>query len=158
MISWTKVQVCILYMLVVDGQWSPWVMTSPCSTTCGPGIEEYERSCSAPEQKNIGFDCDRSGLQEYKEEPCNFRKCIGIFVKTICLKVRKLDTQPFLYFQDLVRQSFSHICDMHWDDISSVLHFPSLWGHWGSMEICPGDHDYVVGMAIKSEGDQGGMR
>ena len=129
-------------------------MTSPCSTSCGPGIEEYERSCSAPEQRNIGLDCDRSGLLETKEEPCNIRKCIGN---------GKLIYFGFMGLTSAL--SFSGSSKFHHENhgkyiivsiLSSVaLHFSAFWGDWGSMEICPGPHDYVTGLAIKSESGQG---
>ena len=41
----------------VDGEWSDWKDWSPCSTTCGAGTQERERTCTEPRPAFGGKDC-----------------------------------------------------------------------------------------------------
>ncbi|XP_078377620.1 SCO-spondin-like [Oculina patagonica] len=56
----------------VDGEWSEWKDWTPCSTTCGTGTQERERSCTRPRPAFGGKDCIGDS-QETKS--CQARAC-----------------------------------------------------------------------------------
>nr|XP_058946642.1 uncharacterized protein LOC131774603 [Pocillopora verrucosa] len=45
----------------VDGGYTPWGHYSPCSATCGGGMQQKTRSCTAPAPANGGRDCSILG-------------------------------------------------------------------------------------------------
>lgn len=59
---------------VVDGEWSDWKDWSPCSTTCGAGTQERERTCTEPRPAFGGNDC--VGVSR-ESKSCQARACPG---------------------------------------------------------------------------------
>ena len=53
----------IILLLAVDGGWTPWSNWSDCSATCGNGLKQRERSCTAPPPQHGGKPCDGETLQ-----------------------------------------------------------------------------------------------
>ena len=60
--------------LVPNGQWCGWNLVRGCSTTCGPGTQQWRRTCECPAPGRQGNDCP--GLAT-KTEECNIRQCPG---------------------------------------------------------------------------------
>lgn len=59
----------------VDGGWSQWGPWSPCTGTgCGPNVgwKERRRTCSNPEPKYNGADCEGNKMERV---PCDLRAC-----------------------------------------------------------------------------------
>ena len=53
-----------VYLISVDGQWSPWGEFDVCSATCGGGSKQRIRSCTNPSPQYNGLDCE--GLNHTK--------------------------------------------------------------------------------------------
>lgn len=68
--------VCIDYMFtlvhVVAGNWGSWLPWSPCSETCGKGMQSRVRLCNNPPPAFDGLQCEGSDTQTQvcKERPC----------------------------------------------------------------------------------------
>uniref|UniRef100_W5KIN5 ADAM metallopeptidase with thrombospondin type 1 motif 7 n=1 Tax=Astyanax mexicanus TaxID=7994 RepID=W5KIN5_ASTMX len=56
----------------VDGGWGPWSEWSPCTRTCGAGIQSAQRDCDSPAPKNGGRYClgERLRYKVCKRKPC----------------------------------------------------------------------------------------
>ena len=59
-------------MLPVNGQWSEWSLTSPCSVSCGGGHETYQRNCTSPPAQFGGQQCIGDAT---RVEACNKHGC-----------------------------------------------------------------------------------
>lgn len=46
-----------MYILLVDGNWSPWYNSGGCTRSCGAGSQHRVRSCNNPSQANCGAHC-----------------------------------------------------------------------------------------------------
>lgn len=57
----------------IDGGYSDW-SASPCSVTCGGGIQILTRTCTNPPPSNCGKDCSRLG-PVIMTKTCNTQKC-----------------------------------------------------------------------------------
>ncbi|XP_029407527.2 A disintegrin and metalloproteinase with thrombospondin motifs 9 isoform X2 [Bactrocera dorsalis] len=57
---------------VVQGGWGPWSEFTPCSLTCGGGVQESQRECNNPLPKNGGKYCAGS---RKKYRSCNTHTC-----------------------------------------------------------------------------------
>ncbi|XP_067615530.1 A disintegrin and metalloproteinase with thrombospondin motifs 1 isoform X3 [Eurosta solidaginis] len=57
---------------VVHGGWGPWSSFTPCSLTCGGGVQESQRECNNPLPKNGGKYCAGS---RKKYRSCNTHAC-----------------------------------------------------------------------------------
>ena len=57
---------------IVDGSWSSWFVLTPCSVTCGTGVEILSRSCTNPAPKYGGKSCqgDAQKQQVCTKKPC----------------------------------------------------------------------------------------
>ncbi|CAH3174635.1 unnamed protein product, partial [Porites evermanni] len=53
----------------INGGWSEWSDYSPCSRTCGGGVQYRERTCTNPPPTNGGKEC--SGESKAKWKICN---------------------------------------------------------------------------------------
>lgn len=47
----------VVFSHQVDGHWSQWSEFSVCSTSCGPGSQTRERTCTNPAPSNDGLHC-----------------------------------------------------------------------------------------------------
>ncbi|KAL4218704.1 calcium ion binding [Mactra antiquata] len=57
----------------VDGDWSGWTITSPCSKPCGTGSQNRTRSCDSPSPDTYGNYC----VGESEDTiPCNTQACL----------------------------------------------------------------------------------
>ncbi|XP_054707087.1 semaphorin-5A-like [Uloborus diversus] len=59
----------------VDGDWSQWSSWSPCSSSCGGGVQYRERACDNPKPSGTGADC--SGPSRL-DRVCNTDPCIDV--------------------------------------------------------------------------------
>ena len=57
----------------MNGVWSEWEETVPCSMTCGYGHRVFTRACDAPAPRNGGSECD--GETEKRVE-CGRPSCV----------------------------------------------------------------------------------
>lgn len=57
---------------LVDGSWSSWSVSTPCSVTCGSGVEIFSRTCTNPAPKHGGRSCSGAGR---KEQACSRNPC-----------------------------------------------------------------------------------
>lgn len=64
------------YMTGIDGNWTSWSSWTPCSVTCGTGIETRTRNCSNPTPENGGQACSGQGIDTRQ---CNNTACTGAF-------------------------------------------------------------------------------
>ncbi|XP_078333125.1 SCO-spondin-like isoform X2 [Crassostrea virginica] len=58
--------------LGIDGNWTSWSSWTPCSVTCGTGIETRTRNCSNPTPENGGQACSGQGIDTRQ---CNNTAC-----------------------------------------------------------------------------------
>ncbi|XP_027058955.1 A disintegrin and metalloproteinase with thrombospondin motifs adt-1-like isoform X3 [Pocillopora damicornis] len=65
-------RVCNTHPCPVNGGWSSWSMSMPCSVTCGNGVEIVSRSCTNPRPKNGGKPCPGEAK---KKQPCSRISC-----------------------------------------------------------------------------------
>ncbi|XP_017067675.2 A disintegrin and metalloproteinase with thrombospondin motifs 9 isoform X2 [Drosophila eugracilis] len=56
----------------VNGGWGPWTPYTPCSLTCGGGVQESRRECNQPVPENGGKYCIGS---RKKFRSCNVQQC-----------------------------------------------------------------------------------
>ena len=63
-----------IFLQTVNGGFTEWTEFEECSKTCGDGKQERTRSCTNPEPKHGGQECDGPVLDERK---CNVRPCPG---------------------------------------------------------------------------------
>ncbi|XP_055852459.1 A disintegrin and metalloproteinase with thrombospondin motifs 9 [Episyrphus balteatus] len=56
----------------VNGGWGPWSAFTPCSMTCGGGVQESKRECNNPFPSNGGKYC---GGSRKKYRSCNTQNC-----------------------------------------------------------------------------------
>lgn len=61
-------------LLVVNGGWGTWTTWTPCSETCGSGIQERHRECSSPRPEHGGLYCQGS---DSERQPCHLADCEG---------------------------------------------------------------------------------
>ena len=61
--------------VLVDGNYSNWTKLSPCSVTCGQGIEIWTRQCDNPPGK-YGGNCSSRGAAE-ENRLCEMKSCPG---------------------------------------------------------------------------------
>ena len=71
---------------LVNGNYSSWTKSSPCSVTCG-GVEIWTRQCNNPHGK-YGGNCSQGVAQ--KSRMCERKPCVGTFSK-----VRFLEAYAF---------------------------------------------------------------
>ena len=64
----------ILFVSVVDGNFSSWSNFGACSKTCGPGIQSRTRSCTNPRPQFGGKECVGDILESRN---CSFGKYPG---------------------------------------------------------------------------------
>ncbi|KAL7977859.1 hypothetical protein Chor_010811 [Crotalus horridus] len=77
----------------LDGGWSGWGRWSPCSQSCGEGVQYRFRECSNPPPQNGGRGCAGGGEQQ---RPClNREVCAGVGLCK-CLPGEELITFPNL--------------------------------------------------------------
>ena len=57
-------------IVVISGEWSEWGDWSPCTTTCGAGVQHSTRTCNNP--SNGGRDC---GGEAAKDQACINKDC-----------------------------------------------------------------------------------
>ncbi|KAL9982402.1 hypothetical protein ACROYT_G004439 [Oculina patagonica] len=58
---------------VIDGQWGSWSEWTPCSKTCGIGVETRNRNCDNPPPQNDGRPCVGN---DQETRPCSLKdKC-----------------------------------------------------------------------------------
>ena len=69
--SWSK-----LSLFIVNGGWSDFEVSAPCSATCGPGHETLKRYCNNPSPTLGGLDCVGEPLST---RTCELKKCPGYF-------------------------------------------------------------------------------
>ena len=59
----------------LQGEWCQWERWDSCSTTCGPGLEQWGRRCECPHPGPGGRYCPGLGS---KREACNIQQCPGL--------------------------------------------------------------------------------
>ena len=66
----------------VDGEWSDWKDWSSCSTTCGTGTQERERTCTEPRPAFGGKDCIGVNRESKscQEIPCPGKVLVSVFL------------------------------------------------------------------------------
>ena len=72
-LQWDNLWMWIIFR-AVDGEWSDWKDWSPCSTTCGAGTQERERTCTEPRPAFGGNSC--VGVSR-ESKSCQARACPG---------------------------------------------------------------------------------
>ena len=72
---------------IVDGGWSSWSVSKPCSVTCGSGVEILSRSCTNPAPKYGGRSCPGAGR---KEQACSKNPCPSKYFWTAPRVFKKL--------------------------------------------------------------------
>ena len=72
----------IMFIIDVDGKYSPWSDYSNCSNPCGIGIRNRTRKCDSPAPKNYGKKC--LGV-DTEIQSCNGSMCPGRKFKRINL-------------------------------------------------------------------------
>ena len=65
---------CINFPFLVDGNYGNWT-TSPCSATCGQGVEIRARQCDNPPGK-YGGNCSKQGPPQ-QIRSCEIKSCPG---------------------------------------------------------------------------------
>jgi hypothetical protein len=73
--------------VVVNGGWGSWTAWTPCSETCGAGVQERHRECVSPRPEHGGLYCQ--GLDS-ERQPCHLSDCEGerclvLFVNQCCI-------------------------------------------------------------------------
>ncbi|KAJ7389347.1 hypothetical protein OS493_032204 [Desmophyllum pertusum] len=65
-------RVCNTHSCPVHGGWSNWSVSTPCSVTCGSGVEILSRTCTNPAPKRGGIACTGAPQKEqaYTKKPC----------------------------------------------------------------------------------------
>ena len=53
--------IVVMWLLLVNGNYTSWSVWSECSATCGGGIQERTRTCTHPKPQNGGKDCASLG-------------------------------------------------------------------------------------------------
>lgn len=61
-------------ILVVDGGYSNWTLSSHCSVSCGEGIEIWQRTCDSPKPKYAGRNCHELG-NSTESKKCSRKPC-----------------------------------------------------------------------------------
>lgn len=64
----------------IDGDWSAWSSWSPCSVSCGGGVQSRERVCDNPKPAGVGSDCP--GLSR-ADRVCNVEPCQGMEIFSV---------------------------------------------------------------------------
>ena len=59
-----KAVICSDFACPVDGGYTEWSDWGPCSSTCGPGLSERTRNCTAPSPKADGKECEEMPFEE----------------------------------------------------------------------------------------------
>ncbi|EDV93015.1 GH18512 [Drosophila grimshawi] len=73
---WCQKGVCVprtgYSLKTVHGGWGPWTAFTPCSLTCGGGVQESKRECNNPVPENGGKYCEgsRKKYRSCKTHPC----------------------------------------------------------------------------------------
>ena len=62
---------------LVDGNYSNWIKSLPCSVTCGEGVETWMRQCDNPLRKYSENCSSRGSAQENRL--CKMKPCPGKF-------------------------------------------------------------------------------
>jgi len=61
-----------LYCFSVNGGWSDWMKSGDCSESCGGGLLPSIRTCTNPQPKHCGNECEGDVV---KLEKCNVQEC-----------------------------------------------------------------------------------
>ncbi|XP_062577895.1 SCO-spondin-like [Saccostrea cucullata] len=67
-----SIQSCTEMECPVDGGWSDWTGWSPCSVTCGAGVNTRTRACTQPVPMHGGLNCTGADTETH---PCNKSDC-----------------------------------------------------------------------------------
>ncbi|XP_055546342.1 hemicentin-1-like [Wyeomyia smithii] len=95
--SESELQICKLRECIVDGGWSDWSSWSKCSKSCGVGVRHRKRSCTNPEPKNGGKQCEGENVEVDK---CSSKSCRNdALVKTINRVDSKRKFSPLLTYE-----------------------------------------------------------
>ena len=68
---------------IVDGGWTEWEEEYSCTASCGKGVESFTRSCTNPEPKCGGKECDGSSTLSKEcdtQKPCPRKLTNNIYV------------------------------------------------------------------------------
>lgn len=68
----------LMYVLLVNGNYTSWSAWKECSATCGGGIQERSRTCTNPKPQNGGKDCALLGPAA-ETQSCNSQPCPSKF-------------------------------------------------------------------------------
>ena len=71
----TQVQMCqpaCIIFPTVHGGWTSWSVSTPCSVTCGSGVEVLTRTCTNPAPQHGGTPCQGSSR---KDRACTKNPC-----------------------------------------------------------------------------------
>lgn len=90
----------------VDGAWTDWADSSPCSASCGNGTKGQVRYCANPTQQGSGMDCDGPSEQD---APCNNGPCITSGIVTAAQ-----------LFKQMLSDLFSFVVDGGWTEWSDA--------------------------------------
>ncbi|CAB4031608.1 Hypothetical predicted protein [Paramuricea clavata] len=67
---------CLAKPCPVDGGYSNWTLSKPCSVSCGDGVEIWRRFCINPEPKYGGHNCSGLGNSaQFRKLNCSRKPC-----------------------------------------------------------------------------------
>lgn len=84
----------IIFCYTVDGGWTEWEYSYPCSVPCGKGTETFSRTCTNPEPECGGKKCD--GPDTLSKECDTQKPCPRKLNKSVYVVFIKY-TQHFMY-------------------------------------------------------------
>jgi len=90
-----------LYCFSVNGGWSDWMKSGDCSESCGGGLLPYIRTCTNPQPKHCGNECEGDVV---KLEKCNVQECPSNTIANFSYFLTPIPGQFLIHF-------FNQICD-----------------------------------------------
>ena len=70
--------ILVMWLFLVNGNYTSWSAWSKCSATCGSGIQERTRTCTHPKPLNGGKSCALLG-PAVETQSCNSQPCPSKF-------------------------------------------------------------------------------
>lgn len=71
--------ILVMWLFIVNGNYTSWSAWSKCSATCGSGIQERTRTCTHPKPLNGGKNCASLG-PTVETQSCNSQPCPSKFL------------------------------------------------------------------------------
>ncbi|CAB4019964.1 Hypothetical predicted protein [Paramuricea clavata] len=120
----------------VNGGYSNWTFSKPCSVSCGDGVEIWRRFCNNPEPKYGGHNCSGFGnsteFRNCNRTPCPIDGSYGNWTTSPCsatcgqgveIRIRQCDNPPGKYGGNCSKQGPAQVirkckmkpCPVHFD-------------------------------------------